>query len=489
MNAEQETTASTGSGALSGPSGDDKMEQLDSQSQQVPGTQMDRGNSSDADQRQENQFIHGRATALQHISPPGSSVTDHSLRLSPFEIFWKRPYDMFYEELVQPESPSSPFLLNNKNVEFLSKAMATLPTDPMAYSDPPRQMRLPFPHIGRIWPARFDVVDGYFDYMGRTGSQHLASAVNELINKRRPLKYYFNGTAGWGKSHLLAALACYLGAKGERVIYIPDCGQLLESHPLNYLKGCVLSAYTRDEDKIRTILEAKSFGELGDFLQSESVLGVMFVFIVDRINALDRAPGSGANISNERKDIFQRLLYDISGDEIMVIGSSANLEMVAWWNHNEESGRLPRLLSHNSTMTPETEVNDRRKEIEYLTGCNFLLLGTILQAKMNEVNMETPVTWPQFKASLVGSEAFDWVKNQITEFHYEVARSPRSNAAMNMYRSILNGCITNSRVPPCTSDLVDWRFLDITRGSKGTCSSGFARSLLIRLVHEMEWGD
>jgi chromosomal replication initiation ATPase DnaA len=31
------------------------------------------------------------------------------------------------------------------------------------------------------------------------------------------------GTQGYGKSHLLAILACYLAAQDERVIYIPDC--------------------------------------------------------------------------------------------------------------------------------------------------------------------------------------------------------------------------------------------------------------------------
>lgn len=108
--------------------------------------------------------------------------------------------------------------------------------------------------------------------------------------------------------------------------------------------------------------------------------------------------------------------------------------MAAWWNYNEEAGRLPQLLSHQSIMTQETEVNDRRKEIEYLTGCNFLLLGSILAIKTRELDMENPATsWLQFKASSVESVVFSWVKRQITEFHCAIITGLQSDAGgMNM---------------------------------------------------------
>ena len=53
------------------------------------------------------------------------------------------------------------------------------------------------------------------------------------------------GTRGYGKSHLLAALVCYLAARDERVIYIPDCRMLL-MNPVKYVRAAMLFAWADD---------------------------------------------------------------------------------------------------------------------------------------------------------------------------------------------------------------------------------------------------
>ena len=45
----------------------------------------------------------------------------------------------------------------------------------------------------------------------------------------RSRRIYVYGSMGYGKSHMLAALACLLVKQNERVIYFPDCRSMLES--------------------------------------------------------------------------------------------------------------------------------------------------------------------------------------------------------------------------------------------------------------------
>jgi DNA replication protein DnaC len=48
---------------------------------------------------------------------------------------------------------------------------------------------------------------------------------------------YVYGGKGYGKSYILAALACLLVRTGTRVVYIPDCRAWL-LNPLSYLRSC-----------------------------------------------------------------------------------------------------------------------------------------------------------------------------------------------------------------------------------------------------------
>jgi hypothetical protein len=58
-----------------------------------------------------------------------------------------------------------------------------------------------------------------------------------MTNVRRAIYVY--GTRGYGKSHMLAALACLLVRQGERVVYLPDCFAMLHD-PLEYLQLALL---------------------------------------------------------------------------------------------------------------------------------------------------------------------------------------------------------------------------------------------------------
>jgi hypothetical protein len=110
-------------------------------------------------------------------------------------------------------------------------------------SNPAIQIKLPFPFVGYSIPERFNSNGDrdYWDYMGREKFTELLDAINvlETTNWRG---YLFYGTIGYGKSHLLAALACYLISAGKRVVYIPDCRECAWS-PVSYFRAAMLLAW------------------------------------------------------------------------------------------------------------------------------------------------------------------------------------------------------------------------------------------------------
>jgi chromosomal replication initiation ATPase DnaA len=81
-------------------------------------------------------------------------------------------------------------------------------------------------------PVRFEVdnlVEGNWLHAGRTKFKELLQELKEVRKSTVYTTVWLYGTQGYGKSHLLAALVCYLAAADERVVYIPDCRALLKS--------------------------------------------------------------------------------------------------------------------------------------------------------------------------------------------------------------------------------------------------------------------
>jgi DNA replication protein DnaC len=77
------------------------------------------------------------------------------------------------------------------------------------------------------------------------------------------------GTEGFGKSHLIATLVCYLTAKGDRTIYIPDCGACLKN-PFRYIQAAMLFAWANNEEKQAEIvrIEKNNMEMIDDFFEN-----------------------------------------------------------------------------------------------------------------------------------------------------------------------------------------------------------------------------
>jgi len=64
--------------------------------------------------------------------------------------------------------------------------------------------------------------------MGRSWFGELISQMEAPAFIDTRMKIYLYGSSGSGKSHILAALAFKLVQEGKRVLYIPDCSELLQ---------------------------------------------------------------------------------------------------------------------------------------------------------------------------------------------------------------------------------------------------------------------
>jgi chromosomal replication initiation ATPase DnaA len=87
------------------------------------------------------------------------------------------------------------------------------------------------------------------------------------------------GTKGYGKSHLLAALVCYLTTQGKRVVYIPDCRECIKS-PVTYVQAAMLFAWTDDKAIQDEIITLDTQEKIQDFFDDH----LDAIFFIDQVN-------------------------------------------------------------------------------------------------------------------------------------------------------------------------------------------------------------
>ena len=129
-------------------------------------------------------------------------------------------------------------------------------------SDPTFYRNLPFPSVFAVVPNRFKddgKAQGNWPYMGRTKFKELLQTLNNVRKDRSRTTAWLYGTQGYGKSHLLAALVCYLAAQDERVVYIPDCRVWLLD-VVGYMQAAMLFAWAGNIDAQRKIEKRRLAG-------------------------------------------------------------------------------------------------------------------------------------------------------------------------------------------------------------------------------------
>ncbi|CAB5394658.1 unnamed protein product [Rhizophagus irregularis] len=187
------------------------------------------------------------------------------------------------------------------------------------YSDPKNFLSLPYPYLGEKLPIdRFDIDhDGSFIFMGRTKFEQVLEDINKL-RPRSYMKLFIYGTVGYGKSHILTAIACFLFRTRRRVVFLPDCRQLAVD-PVEYIKLALFLTYENDDVKISEINACEDFCQIIKFCKS---LEEKLYFIVDQMNALDEGDNTG--ISLEKKRQIRENLDKMVDNHFYIMSSSAN---------------------------------------------------------------------------------------------------------------------------------------------------------------------
>ena len=117
--------------------------------------------------------------------------------------------------------------------------------------------------------------------MGRSEFENLRKLATQDRFMLHHQNLYLYGSSGSGKSHLLAALVCWFIKNQKRVVYIPDCAELVGAGAaLTVFKKALRFCYNDDGVTLQTI---------NDFLEFWG-LAPQIILAVDQLNALDRGP-------------------------------------------------------------------------------------------------------------------------------------------------------------------------------------------------------
>ncbi|KAF8448384.1 hypothetical protein BDZ91DRAFT_853548 [Kalaharituber pfeilii] len=234
-------------------------------------------------------------------------------------------------------------------------------------SNPLSLSKLPYPYLGTHTPNDRFQWDQH--------PEHENGATNGYK------EMYITGTLGWGKSHLICALVCYLMQQGKRVLYAPDARWLVGAS-FEYLRDSFRLAFADDNQTLSELAQCSKMEDLEGLAQKIAGRGITMYVFLDQANALDEV-SAGRVTKAEREHLcssLSHLTYShffiqcVSGNfkmpdlallvqeqvaKIQMNGGLTAKEMQAWW------GRI------DNKLLPPADV---RKNLENLTGRNALLL-------------------------------------------------------------------------------------------------------------------
>ena len=157
--------------------------------------------------------------------------------------------------------------------------------------------------------------------MGREKFRELWEEGIKKIASDRWGDIFLYGTGGYGKSHLLAALACFLIQQGKKVVYLPDCRTMLLDF-VYYIKSALLLTFGSSQETQRQIWELENDNQIQRFLDQPAHWGLYF--IIDQVNALETGRTNRDQISNSVKENVGTFLNSLSFYHHVIRGASPN---------------------------------------------------------------------------------------------------------------------------------------------------------------------
>ena len=161
-----------------------------------------------------------------------------------------------------------------------------------------------------------------FNYTGREQFEDLWIQASKMKKDPHEAQLFLCGTMGYGKSHLLACLACLLIKEGETVVYLPDCRAMLWG-VVPYVKAAMLLTFGDGGDMQEEVQQLSSMEDIQNFFEKRSPEDIFF--IIDQWNALELEKDiSRDNVSNDQKSRAQQFLDMISATHRRIWSASAN---------------------------------------------------------------------------------------------------------------------------------------------------------------------
>jgi hypothetical protein len=186
-------------------------------------------------------------------------------------------------------------------------------------------LNLPFPFLGGSYPKERFLLKGHcFRYMGREKFAAFQEEIRDFEEDDGYRKLYLYGTIGYGKSYMLAALACLLIKEGKRVVFLPDCRALLEDHG-RYLTSALLLCFGDSPEEQWEVDGCEQDPDaLRKLSRQLSRQGVQLYFIIDQYNAFDSEEENKDDIGNARKTRVAEWLNEVTSGHCTIKSASAN---------------------------------------------------------------------------------------------------------------------------------------------------------------------
>jgi hypothetical protein len=186
--------------------------------------------------------------------------------------------------------------------------------------------------------------------MGREKFSELLDAI-KVLETQTWRGFLFYGTIGYGKSHLLAALACYLISAGKRVVYIPDCRECAWN-PVAYFRAAMLLAWggPGDCDIRQEIVALNTKQAISKFFGRQSNI----LFLVDQMNALEKNPSGNDGLSDRKKDMIYEWIRACVAHKKYIFSASANNRNRDWATGRQTNAQPLLVYGGFSAVSPYT---------------------------------------------------------------------------------------------------------------------------------------
>ncbi|KAK2791956.1 hypothetical protein FQN51_001970 [Onygenales sp. PD_10] len=316
-------------------------------------------------------------------------------------------------------------------IELFSTKYESLDDAKAKLSDPKSSIDLPFPYLGLGIPRRFSIrgkKKENYHYKGREVFSEVVDAFDTAVGDPSLIDLWVYGPIGYGKSHLLATITCYLTARVEQILKLRKMADIEGFIQQNWSPSVTFVVDQMNElegeDDAQLKTEIRQWLE-GCRCAAKSVLST-----------------SANNVS------FHKMIHQQSNDYIFkVLGGFTRAEMDAWW------------LDHDNIALE----GYTKEEIEDYTGRNPLLLTSCTTENKVSFNCEE----------------INQVVRQCQRFALRM-KSTLGEWNWLRYQDYVKACFTGSIVPKdVPSENVDHRFF-FEENEQGRCVSGIVREAVTK---------